>query len=169
MAGDAKITVRSSNFPGNIGEKAPGLFWLHGSSHFSISSSRFVGNKAGSGAVVLALGSTQVQIDQSVFTSNVACEDGAVILVRGQAHITIQRSQFERNTAFFGGALGALDNATVKMQVSTLTGNRALSGSGGALGAEGSVWRHEWCHTYITCGSCPIACSFVLRLISFVK
>ncbi len=85
----------------------------------------------------IALGSTVVISDMTISSGSTSREGGGV-LVRGMSNLTLNNTLFSQNMASEGGAIALISDSKAVMNNSTVTGNSSTSFGGGAVNVQGS-------------------------------
>jgi len=130
-AAAGNVDVVGSHIAGNLGTAGGGGIWCDGCGGVSIVDSEISDNVAGgSGGAIRALGTT-VSVRRSHLMRNNADEGGAVHATA--AALTITESELSDNEADSADGGGIFIGGTLNLERSTLAGNTALFGNGGAV------------------------------------
>lgn len=133
-----KLTVRNSKFEANTAASATGFATggaaiLVDGGNAAVWNSNFTTNSVGGnfgngGAISVRNG--WLSVTGSTFSDNYAFDGGALYIASG-TQVTVTQSIFSNNSARYGGAIE--NSGQLQLDGSTLTGNLALGGDGGAI------------------------------------
>ncbi len=134
-SGGLTITIADSTLTDNEALTNGGVIAYRGTKSLTITGCTITGNTAPNGGVIEATGSGTVTIKSSTLESNTATEKGGAIYASGaSAKVVISDgTTLKANTAKYGGAVYMDLGATVTIDSSTLDGNSATTGEGGAI------------------------------------
>lgn len=137
-ASSTRITVTRTTISNNQGRQGGGIFTEMNTAAVTLNSDTITGNKAtigGGGGIDLVGAATVSDCDIS---NNSAAGSGGAIVLDLSSSLTLNRTTIRQNTAKNGGGVAA-GHRTLTVSSSTLTGNRALNGSGGAIDSIGTI------------------------------
>ena len=124
---NSTLHIQQTTFVGNKAQYA-GAICAEPNTTVHIEQTTFVGNKANGGGAIYAGPNTTVHIEQTTFVGNKALVDGEAIAVQ-QSYLRMTNCVFDNNiSGRFGGAISAGCNATLEMQETNFTRNRAVQG-----------------------------------------
>ena len=132
---NANLSVLQSQANNNTANVHGGIVAAYHNSFMTFEDTTLHENNADDGGVVYVIDSSIVTMTNSVLTGNIAGSNGGAVYAEKESIVTIGNCEFDMNTAILnnGGALHAMQDSNISIEVSNLTNNTARSG--GAISA----------------------------------
>ena len=135
VAIQSQILVTNCTFEENSAQLVAGAIVTVSNTTLHVQETTFVGNKAQQNTGAIAAGlNAKLHIEETTFVSNKAHEAGA-INIEQQGYLRMKHCVFHDNIGGRGGAIAAGWNATLEIQETNFTRNRAALG-GGAIDVD---------------------------------
>ena len=132
-SGPGPVTAEACTFDSNQASVTGGAVEIHGSAGLTSNNSIFTGNRSvGAGGSILHGSGGPLTLGGDSFTDSSSGDAGGGVYVAGGGTLTVSASVFRDCTATVGGGLYGATGGEISISSTTLEGNRALSGPGGA-------------------------------------